>query len=146
MFIGDGSLGFVFNESKSRAPIFYFKPVFSFVCQKRTNYNTHLLNLIAKYIKLEPKLSHRADMICLEYSGNIIFEKILPLLAEYKDWLYWRKNTFELLLLVADIYKEKEHLTKIGYIKILNLLYSVANKYFKPKEYWLDLLEKRTWK
>ena len=48
------------------------------------------------------------------------------------------------LLLVADIYKKKEHLTKIGYIKILNLLYNVPNKYFKPKEYWLDLLEKRT--
>nr|QID02741.1 hypothetical protein [Orbilia oligospora]QID02809.1 hypothetical protein [Orbilia oligospora] len=89
---GDGSLGFVFNEFKSRAPVFYFKPVFSFVCQKRTNYNTYLLNLIAKSIKLEPKLSHRADMIYLEYSDNIVFEKILTLLAEYKDWLYWSKK------------------------------------------------------
>jgi hypothetical protein len=26
------------------------------------------------------------------------------------------------------------------------LLYSIPNQYSKPKEYWLDLLEKREWK
>jgi hypothetical protein len=26
------------------------------------------------------------------------------------------------------------------------LLYRIPNQYSKPKEYWLDLLEKREWK
>jgi len=85
LFIGDGSLGFVFNEPKARAPNFYFKPVFSFVSQKSTDYNIHLLTLVVRSIDLEPKLLYRADMVCLEYIGNIIFEKILPFFAEYKD-------------------------------------------------------------
>jgi hypothetical protein len=46
-------------------------------------------------------------------------------------------------LSVAELYNNKRHLTKGGYKERIELLYSIPNQYSKPKEYWLDLLEKR---
>jgi len=55
LFIGDGSLGFVFDERKARAPKFYIKVLFNFVSQKVNNSNIYLLTLVAKSMGLEPK-------------------------------------------------------------------------------------------
>ena len=41
------------------------------------------------------------------------------------------------------IFKNKGHLTKNGLKQIVNLLYGMPNKYKKPKEFWLDLIDKR---
>jgi len=49
LIIGDGSLGFVFDEPKARAPKFYIKILFNFASQKAIDSNIHLLTLVAKY-------------------------------------------------------------------------------------------------
>ena len=30
----------------------------------------------------------KSGMMGLEYTGDIVFKKIIPFLAEYEDWLY----------------------------------------------------------
>lgn len=42
-----------------------------------------------------------------------------------------------------DIFKTNGHLTKNGLKLIVNLLYDMPNKYLNPKEFWIDLIDKR---
>lgn len=147
LFLGDGSLGFVFDEPKSRAPKFYIKIIFNFASQKATEFNVYLLTLIAKSMELEPRIYKKGGlMLSLEYSGEIVYRTILPILSSHRDWLYWRERNFNIALSVAEIQNDKRHLTREGYKEIIELLFSVPNNYAKPKEYWLDLIEQRKWK
>jgi len=88
----------------------------------------------------------KSGMMGLEYTGSVVYRNIVPFLAEYEDWLYWRKNKFNNVKLIAFIFKYNGHLTKSGLKLIVLLLYSKPNKYIKPKEYWLSLINKHLWK
>jgi hypothetical protein len=86
LFLGDGSIGFVFDSPPSRLPRFYVKIVFNFLAQSNNHYNVKLLKLIAKRMDLNPQISIRkSGMAGLEYSGDIVFKKIIPFLTEYED-------------------------------------------------------------
>jgi hypothetical protein len=86
LFLGDGSLGFVFDSPPSRAPKFYVKIVFNFASQSYNSFNVQLLNLIAKRMNLKPQIYIRqSGMIGLEYNGETVFKYILPFLAEHQD-------------------------------------------------------------
>lgn len=147
IYLGDGSQGFVFDERKDRGVgVFYIKPLFNFVSQKVSESNLYLLTFIAKSLGFKPSIHKKANMISLSYSGKFVFETILPFLSEFSDWLYWRQSQFEVAKSISEIYKNKRQLTKEGYIEIVKILYSVPNNYGKPKEYWLNLIEKRVWK
>ena len=89
LFLGDGSFGFVFDARPSREPIFNIKIVFNFVSQSNTEANISLLQLVAKSMGLNPYICIRKDgMIGLNYTGKIVYEQIMPFLAEYEDWLF----------------------------------------------------------
>ena len=86
LFLGDGSLGFVFDEPKARAPKFYIKIVFNFATQTSLDYNIHLLTLVAKSMGLEPKIyKRRSSIVTLEYSGEVVYKKIIPFLEENQE-------------------------------------------------------------
>jgi hypothetical protein len=86
LFLGDGSLGFVFDSSPSRLPKFYVKLVFNFAAQSNTKSNIRLLKLIAERMNLKPQISKRqSGMVGLEYSGETVFKFIIPFLVEYED-------------------------------------------------------------
>jgi hypothetical protein len=86
LFLGDGSFGFVFDARPSREPIFNIKIVFNFAAQSNTEANISLLQLVAKSMGLNPYISIRkSGMIGLEYTGKIVYEYIMPFLAEYED-------------------------------------------------------------
>jgi len=46
----------------------------------------------------------------------------------------------------ASLFSNKSHLTKEGLTQIINILYNVPNKYNKYKDYWLELIEKKSLK
>lgn len=143
LFLGDGSLGFVFDSPPSRLPKFYIKIVFNFAAQSNTKDNVKLLKLISERMNLKAHISARqSGMIGLEYTGETVFKVIIPFLAEYQDWLFWKNNQFNVQK-IAIIFKDKGHLTKDGLLLIVNLLYSRPNKYLKSKEFWINLINKR---
>jgi hypothetical protein len=83
LFLGDGSIGFVFNSPPSRLPKFYVKIVFNFAAQ---NNNISLLRLIAKKMDLKPQIyTRKTGMMGLEYSGETVFRVIMPFLNEHID-------------------------------------------------------------
>jgi hypothetical protein len=89
LFLGDGSFGFVFDAKPSREPIFNIKIVFNFAAQSNTEANISLLQLVARSMDLNPYICIRKDsMIGLNYTGKIVYEHIMPFLAEYEDWLF----------------------------------------------------------
>lgn len=75
-----------------------------------------------------------------------MFNTILPFLQEHREGLLWRVGAFKIALAIAALRHDGGNLTKEGYKSIVNLLYSVPNKYGKPRNYWLGLIEKRVWK
>lgn len=86
LFLGDGSIGFVFDSPPSRLPRFYIKIVFNFAAQ---NSDIQLLIYIAERMSLKPQISIRkSGMMGLEYSGNTVFKVIIPFLTEYKNGLF----------------------------------------------------------
>jgi hypothetical protein len=82
-------------------------------------------------------------MVILKYSGNIVFNKILPLLIENKQWLFWKESQISLALTVASFFKNKAHLTKDGLIQLINILYDAPNNYTKPKDFFCKLIEEQ---
>jgi hypothetical protein len=82
MFLGDGSLGFVFDE-RSNDFKFYIKPVFS-IGQKSTKSNVYLLTLIAKVLDIPAQLNGQ-ETATLYCNGKLVFTKIMPLLSKYKN-------------------------------------------------------------
>jgi hypothetical protein len=86
LFLGDGSFGFVFDAKPSREPIFNVKIVFNFAAQSNSEANISLLKLVAKSMGLNPYICIRKDgMIGLNYTGKIVYEYIMPFLAEHED-------------------------------------------------------------
>jgi hypothetical protein len=86
LFLGDGSLGFVFDSPSSRLPKFYIKINFNFAAQTNTKYNIKLLKLIAERMNLKPNIYLReSGMVGLEYTGETVFKVIIPFLSEYED-------------------------------------------------------------
>ena len=86
LFLGDGSLSFIFDAPISRAPRFYVKVNFNFAAQKALDSNLHLLGLIAQTMGLEENIYIRNNgMAGLEYSGDIVYKKILPFLNEHYE-------------------------------------------------------------
>ncbi len=141
LFLGDGSLGFVFNSPPSRLPKFYIKIVFNFAAQSNNKDNINLLKLVAERMDLKPHISVRqSGMAGLEYTGETVFNVIMPFLAEHQSWLFWKNDQFINAQKIARIFKDKGHLTKNGLLLIVNLLYSKPNKYLKPKEHWINLI------
>jgi LAGLIDADG endonuclease len=89
LFIGDGNLGFVFDEPKTRAPKFYIKLICNFASQKANFNNIYLFSLISKSMGLKPRTYKLfGSMITLSYSNEIVYKKILPFLSEHREWLY----------------------------------------------------------
>ena len=147
LFLGDGNFGFVFDAPPIRSPKFYIKLVFNFAAQSNTNSNIELLKLVAKKMNLKPQIYIRkSGMIGLQYTGETVFKYIMPFLAEYQDWLFWRENQFINAQNIIAIFKNNGHLNKEGLKQIVNLLYDMPNKYLKPKEFWMYLVDKRLWK
>lgn len=144
LFIGDGSIGFVFDSPISRLPRFHVKLFFNFASQ---NNNFQLLNNIAKVMNLKPQIfKDKSGMMGLKYTGTTVYKVIIPFLTEYEDWLYWRKDKFNLAQIIMVMIQNKEHLTKEGLESIVHLLYTIPNQYKKPKDYWINLIDKHLWK
>lgn len=79
-------------------------------------------------MKLEPRIYTKGgSMLSLEYSGEFVYDTILPILSKYGEWLYWRERNLKIALNVKEIRKDKRHLTKEGYKEIIELLYSIPN-------------------
>jgi hypothetical protein len=145
LFLGDGSLYFSFDAKKSIAPKFNIKIVCEIVSLKDTEYNRHLLNLVYKSLGLKNNLyvNNSLKMISLRYSGNTVFDNIIPILEENIQWLFWKESQILLAVTVKKIYKTKAHLTKQGLTQLINILYSAPNGYRKPQDFWLKLIEER---
>src|ERR1700704_5333620 len=79
---------------KSIAPKFNIKIVCEIVSLKDTEYNRHLLNLVNKSLGLKNNLyiNNSSKMISLRYSGNRVFDIIIPILEENKQWLFWKES------------------------------------------------------
>jgi len=144
LFLGDGTISWVFDAPLSRWPRFHVRLIFNFAAQ---NDNFELLGYIAKVMDLKPQITRsKAGMLGLSYGGNTVFKVIMPFLTEYKDWLFWIKDKIILAQKIVIMIKNKEHLTRDGLKSIVHLLYTIPNKYKNPKEYWIDLIDKHLWK
>jgi hypothetical protein len=96
---------------------------------------------------LKPQIvKYKLGMMGLQYAGATVFKVIMPFLTEYKDWLFWRKDKFIIAQKIIIIIQNKEHLTKDGLKSIVHLLYTIPNQYQRPKEYWINLIDKYIWK
>jgi len=112
---------------------------------KDTEYNRHLFNLVNKSLGLKNNLyiNNSSKLISLRYSGNSVFDIIIPILEENKQWLFFKESQILLAMTVKEIYKTKAHLTKQGLTQLINILYSAPNGYRKPQDFWLKLIEER---
>lgn len=76
-------------------------------------------------------------------SINSIFEKLLPVIRPYSNYLYWKYDQYELMSSVAPLVNAKAHYTLYGFTTILEIIYSYPNKRLQSKEFWLDIIQ--TW-
>lgn len=147
LFLGDGSLYFSFDANKTILPKFNIKIVCEIVGLKDTEYNKHLINLVSKSLGLKNNIyvNNSTKMLILKYSGKTVFNDILPILEENKQWLFWKESQLYLALTAKQIFQTKSHLTKHGLTQLVNILYSAPNGYRKPLEFWFKLINQQKW-
>uniref|UniRef100_UPI002A8122DD LAGLIDADG endonuclease family protein n=1 Tax=Pappia fissilis TaxID=1040649 RepID=UPI002A8122DD len=106
LFLGDGSLYFSFDANKTILPKFNIKIVCEIVGLKDTEYNKHLINLVSKSLGLKNNIyvNNSTKMLILKYSGKTVFNDILPILEENKQWLFWKESQLYLALTAKQIF------------------------------------------
>jgi hypothetical protein len=144
-WLGDGTLGIILDNPKARYPMFYIKLHFS-LYQQSSDYTLHMFTLISKSLSnyFEVSICSKTNgMSTLSISGLKVATLVLPLLAQFSPYLYWKIPQFQLTYQVSQFVLNKSHLTREGLLQIINLLYSFPiNSRKEPIEYWLDLIEK----
>lgn len=69
-----------------------------------------------------------------------VFKSLLPLLEKYSHFLYWKSDSFNLLVWVKQLVKSGGHHTYFGLNALIDKIYSSVNKRFTDKEVWISRL------
>jgi hypothetical protein len=98
---------------------------------------TNILNRMA----IKTSLDKSTKVYSLTTKGmNNVFKSLFPLLEKYSHFLYWKSDSFNLLVWVKQLVKSGGHHTYFGLNSIIDKIYSSINERFTAKEVWISRL------
>jgi hypothetical protein len=65
-----------------------------------------------------------------------VFNSLFPLLVKYSHFLYWKSDSFNLLVWVKLLIENGGHHTYLGLNALIDKIYATTNKRFIKKEVW----------
>lgn len=132
-------------------------PLFNII-QSNVESNKEIMQTMTKALNslgLKAYLSKGNKTFTLTAKGiDNVFNVFYPLLEKYSHFLYWKLDSFNLLMWVKLLMNAGGHHTYLGLNALINKVYSSTNERFTDKEVWASRLndwlkavsERRAWK
>lgn len=102
------------------------------------------MQIMVKYlvgIGIKANLTESGKVQTLIVKGmDNIFKDLFPFLIKYSHFLYWKKDSFDLLVWVKRLIDAGGHHTYLGLNALINKIYSSINERFTDKKIWLEIL------
>jgi hypothetical protein len=141
-FLGDGTLHLKL-EWKEKNSTIVIVPLFNIV-QSNIESNKQIMQKMTKYlvscgIKANLIESTKIQTLIIKGMDNV-FKDLFPLLKKYSYFLYWKKDSFELLVWAKRLINAGGHHTYLGLNALLNKVYDNINERLTQKEIWVERL------
>lgn len=138
-FLGDGTLHLKL-EWKERNSTIVIVPLFN-ILQSNVESNKYIMELMTSYlnaINIKTSLDKGAKTYILTVKGiNNVFNSLFPLLKNYSHFLYWKSDSFNLLVWVERLIRSGGHHTYFGLKALVEKIYGNTNERFTDKETWM---------
>jgi hypothetical protein len=141
-FLGDGTLHLKL-EWREKNSIIAIVPLFN-ILQSNVESNKHIMELMTNVLNnmgIKASLVKGKNTLTLTVKGiKNVFNSLFPLLKEYSHFLYWKNDSFNLLVWVKQLVKIGGHHTYYGLNALIDKVYSSTNERFTEKEVWVSRL------
>ena len=141
-FLGDGTLHLKL-EWKQKNSTIVIVPLFNII-QSNVESNKQIMEIMTNTLNsmhIKTSLIKSTNTFCLTVKGlDNVFKSLLPLLEKYSHFLYWKSDSFNLLVWVKQLVKSGGHHTYFGLHSLINKIYSSINERFIDKEVWISRL------
>lgn len=144
-FLGDGTLHLKL-EWKEKNSTVVILPIFN-ILQSNVESNKYIMEIMTdalNALNIKTSLERGASTYTLTVKGiNNVFYSLFPLLNKYSHFLYWKSDSFNLLMWVNRLIRSGGHHTYFGLKALIDKVYGSYNKRFTDKKVWLDRID--TW-
>lgn len=141
-FLGDGTLHLKL-EWKEKNSTVVIVPLFNII-QSNVESNKHIMEIMTNILNsmaIKTSLDKSTKVYSLTTKGmDNVFKSLFPLLEKYSHFLYWKSDSFNLLVWVKQLVKSGGHHTYFGLNSIIDKIYSSINERFTAKEVWRSRL------
>lgn len=142
-FLGDGTLHLKLEWKHSNSSIVIL-PVFN-VVQSNVESNLFILEKmrdVLNDLKIKVSLTQSSKALELTVKGmDNVFNILFKLLNNYSHFLYWKTDSYKLLLWASKLIDIGGHHTYYGLKVLIDKIYSSTNERFVEKEVWYSRLE-----
>lgn len=141
-FLGDGTLHLKLEWKEQNSTI-VIVPLFNIV-QSNVESNKEIMERMANTLNstgIKTSLVKSTKTFSLTVKGiDNVFKSLFPLLEKNSHFLYWKSDSFNLLVWVKQLVKSGGHHTYFGLNALINKVYSIVNERFTDKEVWISRL------
>lgn len=142
-FLGDGTLHLKL-EWKEKNSAVVILPIFN-ILQSNVESNKYVMEIMTdtlNALNIKTSLERGANTYTLTVKGiNNVFGSLFPLLNKYSHFLYWKADSFNLLMWVNRLIRSGGHHTYFGLKALIDKIYGSYNKRFIDQKVWLDRID-----
>lgn len=141
-FLGDGTLHLKL-EWKQKNSTIVIVPLFNIV-QSNVESNKQIMEIMTNTLNsmgIKTSLVKSTKTFSLTVKGiDNVFKSLFPLLEKYSHFLFWKSDSFNLLVWVKQLVMSGGHHTYFGLNALMDKIYSSVNERFTDKEVWISRL------
>lgn len=141
-FLGDGTLHLKL-EWKIKNSTIVIVPLFNII-QSNVESNRQIMEKMTKALNnlgIKASLYEDSKVFTLTVKGmKNVFDSLFPEFEKYFHLLYWKKDSFNLLVWVKRLVKSGGHHTYFGLKALIDKVYGSVNERFTDKEVWTNRL------
>lgn len=141
-FLGDGTLHLKLEWKQKNSTVVII-PLFNII-QSNVESNKQIMEIMTNTLNsmgIKTSLVKSTKTLTLTVKGiDNVFKSLFPLLEKYSHFLYWKSDSFNLLVWVKQLVKSGGHHTYFGLNALIDKIYSSVNERFTDKEVWISRL------
>jgi hypothetical protein len=141
-FLGDGTLHLKL-EWKQKNSTMVIVPLFNIV-QSNVESNKQIMEIMNNTLNnmdIKTSLVKSTKTFSLTVKGiNNVFKSLFPLLEKHSHFLFWKSDSFNLLVWVKKLVKLGGHHTYFGLFALIDKIYSNVNERITDKNVWISRL------
>jgi hypothetical protein len=142
-FLGDGTLHLKLEWRHTSSTIVIL-PLFN-ITQSNIESNRFIIEKMIDTLNslgIKASLEKNSKSFTLIVKGiDNVFNSLFKLLKEYSHFLYWKRDSFNLLIWVKQLVGSGGHHTYLGLKLLIDKVYSSTNERFTDKKVWMDRLD-----